>query len=92
MMARCCLGPNHFMMLCPGLVAVKAAKTTNVFPKMQEKQSENVMLNAVWRSMQDQDVGSPMNTSEQRKQSTSESRMKKLSSALLTRTMAVFRW
>lgn len=88
-MARCCLGPNHFIMLVPGMVAVKAAKTTRVFPRMQEMQRENVMLKAVWRSMQDQDVGSPINTRAHRKHRVSENRMKKLSSELLTRTMAV---
>lgn len=91
-MALCCLGPSHFMMLSPGLVAVKAANTTRVFPRMQEMQSENVMLKAVWRSMQDQDVGSPMNTREHRKHRVRANRMKRLSSELFTRTMAVFLW
>lgn len=89
-MALCCLGPSHFIMLPPGLVAVKAANTTRVFPRMQEIQSENVILKAVWRSMQDQDVGFPIKTSEHRKHRVSANRMKKLSSELFTRTMAVF--
>lgn len=91
-MALCCLGPSHFMMFSPGRVAVKAASTTSVFPRMQEMQSENVMLKAVWRSMQDQNVGSPMKTKEQRKHSVRANKVKKLSSELLTRTIAVFLW
>uniref|UniRef100_A0A0E9RJ99 Uncharacterized protein n=1 Tax=Anguilla anguilla TaxID=7936 RepID=A0A0E9RJ99_ANGAN len=50
------------------------------------------MLKAVWRSMQDHDVGSPMNTSAHRKHRVRESRMKKLSSELLTFTIGVFLW
>lgn len=86
----CCLGPSHFMMLSPGLVAVKAASTTRVFARMQEMQSENVMLKAVWRSMQDQRVGSPIKTREHKKQNVRANRIKKLNSELLTRTTAVF--
>ena len=77
-------------MLFPGRVAVKAARTTKVLPRMHEMQRENVILKAVWRSMQDQAVGSPINTSAQRKHRVSESRIKKLSSELFTRTMGVF--
>ena len=47
MMTLCCLGPSHLMMLFPGLVEVKAARTTRVLPRMQEMQREKVMLKAV---------------------------------------------
>ncbi|XP_050921482.1 LOW QUALITY PROTEIN: uncharacterized protein LOC108900901 [Lates calcarifer] len=73
-----------------GLVAVKAANTTRVFPRMQEMQSENVMLKAVWRSMQDQDVGFPMKTREHRKHRVSANRMKKLSSEIFDITELEF--
>ena len=63
MMILCCVGPSHFITLFPGRVAVKAARTTNVLPRMQEMQREKVMLKAVWRSMHDQDVGSPIKIS-----------------------------
>lgn len=92
MMTLCCLGPSHFMMLFPGRVAVKAASTTRVLPRMQEIQREKVMLKAVWRSMQDQAVGSPMKISAHRKHSVRDSRMKKLSSELLTLTTGVLLW
>lgn len=92
MMPRCWLIPSHFMMLLPGLVAVNAANTTRVFPRMQEMQFENVMLKAVWRNIQDHDVGFPMKIREHRKHRVSANRMKKLSSELFTRTMAVFLW
>ncbi|TRY96336.1 hypothetical protein DNTS_021833, partial [Danionella cerebrum] len=59
-----------------GRVAVKAASTTRVLPKMHEMQSEKVMLKAVCLSIQDQDVGSPINTNAHRKQRVSDSKMK----------------
>ena len=47
MIALCCMGPNHFMRLFPGLVEVKTASTTRVLPRMQEMHREKVMLKAV---------------------------------------------
>jgi len=49
---------------------------------MQDMQREKVMLKAVCRSMQDQDVGSPINTKAHRKHRVSDNKMKKLSSEL----------
>ncbi len=89
MIVLCCVGPNHFIILLPGRLAVKAASTTKVLPRMQEMQREKVMLKAVCRSMQDQDVGSPINTKAHRKHRVKDSRMKKLSSELFTRTIGV---
>ncbi len=77
MIILCCVGPNHFIILFPGRVAVKAASTTKVLPRMQEMHREKVMLKAVCRSMQDQDVGSPINTKAHRKHRVSDNKIKK---------------
>lgn len=90
-MPRCCRGPNHFITLLPGRVALKAMITTIVFPRMQDRQRENAMPNAVWRSPQDQDVGCPIKANAHRKQSHSELRIRKLSSELLALTRGVCR-
>lgn len=59
---------------------------------MHEMHKENVMLKAVWRSMQDQVVGSPMKINEQRKHRMRDERMKKLSSELFIRIIGVCLW
>lgn len=52
-------------------------------------QREKVILKAVCLSMQDQDVGSPINTKAHKKHRVKDNRMKKLSSELFTRTIGV---
>lgn len=42
----CLTGPNHFMTLLPGMVALKAIKTTTVFAKMHEIQSVKLIPKA----------------------------------------------
>ena len=88
----CCGRPNHFMTLLPGSVALKAIKTTIVFPRTQEMQRTKVIPNAVWRSMQDQSEGAPMKVSEHKKQRVREKSSKKLSSELLALTIGDVLW
>jgi len=83
----CCEGPNHFIKLLPGSVALKAVRTTIVFPRTQDMQRTNVIPNAVWRSMQDHSEGAPMNVNEHKKHSVREKSSKKLSSELLALTI-----
>ena len=86
----CCAGPNHFITLLPGSVALKAINTTIVFPRTQEMQRTKVMPNAVCRSMQDHSEGRPMKVREHRKHRVKEKSSRKLSSELLALTMGVF--
>ena len=83
----CCGGPNHFMTLLPGSVALKAINTTIVFPRTQEIQRTKVIPNAVWRSMQDQSEGAPMKVNEHKKHRVREKSSRKLSSELLALTI-----
>ena len=89
MMALCCTGPNHFIRLLPGSVALKAINTTIVFPRTQEIQRTNVIPKAVWRSIQDQSEGRPMKVREHRKHRFKEKSSRKLSSELLALTIGV---
>ncbi|GCC32277.1 hypothetical protein chiPu_0010738 [Chiloscyllium punctatum] len=56
---RCCMGPNQFIKLLLGRVALKAT-TRTAFPKLQEIQRTNTIRNAVRRNMQDHPVGFPV--------------------------------
>lgn len=56
---------------------------------MQEMQRTKLMPNAACRAWQDHIEGRPINTSEQRKQSFSDSKSRKLSSELLALTIGV---
>ena len=87
MKALCCTGPNHFIRLLPGSVALKAINTTIVLPRTQEIQRTKVIPKAVWRSMQDQSEGRPMKVREHRKHRVKEKRSRKLSSELLALTI-----
>lgn len=82
----CWTGPN---LVAPGKVARKAVMTTSVFPRTQEMQRAKITPKAVWRSMQDQPVGSAMKVRGQRKQRKRESSNRALSSALLALTNGV---
>lgn len=86
----CCGGPNHFITLLPGSVALKAISTTIVFPSTQEMQRTNVIPNAVCLSMQDHSEGAPMKVKEHKKHSVREKSSRKLSSELLALTIGVF--
>ena len=86
----CWAGPNHFIILLPGSVALKAISTTIVFPRTQEIQRTKVMPNAVCRSMQDKSEGRPMKVREHRKHRVKEKSSRKLSSELLALTIGVF--
>ena len=88
-LSLCCAGPNHFITLLPGSVALKAINTTIVFPRMQEMQRTKVMPNAVCRSMQDHSEGRPMNVREHRKHRVKEKSSRKLSSELFALTSGV---
>lgn len=85
----CWDGPNHFLALEPGCAEWKTARTTRVFTRRQETQSTKLIPKAACWNRQDQAEGRPMNTSEHRKHSLSDSRSRKLSSELLART---FKW
>ena len=89
-LSLCCAGPNHFIILLAGSVALKAINTTIVFPRTHEMQSTKVMPNAVWRSMQDHTEGLPIKVKEHRKHRVKEKSSRKLSSELLALTMGVF--
>lgn len=86
----CCALPNHFMILLPGMVALKATRTTIVFPRMQEIQRTELIPNAVWRSMQDHLEGWPMKVKGHKKHNVKEKRSRKLRWELLALTMGVF--
>ena len=86
----CRRGPNHFIRLLPGSVALKAINTARVFPRTQEIQRTKVIPNAVWRSIQDQSEGRPMKVREHRKHRVKEKSSRKLSSELLALTIGVF--
>ncbi|MDG2555551.1 hypothetical protein P7M41_26520, partial [Vibrio parahaemolyticus] len=83
----CCAGPNHFITLLPGSVALKAINTTIVFPRTHEIQRTKVMPNAVCRSMQDHSEGGPMKVNGHRKHRVREKSSRKLSSELLALTI-----
>ena len=85
----CCTGPNHFITLLPGSVALKAINTTIVLPRTQEIHRTKVMPNAVCRSMQDHSEGRPMKVREHRKHRVKDKSSRKLSSALLALTTGV---
>ena len=85
----CRRGPNHFIRLLPGSVALKAISTARVFPRTQEIQRTKVIPNAVWRSIQDQSEGRPMKVREHRKHRVKENSSRKLSSELLALTTGV---
>lgn len=73
----------------PGMVEWKASNTTMVLTKMQEIQRTKLIPKAACRAWQDHIEGRPRNTSEQRKQSFSDSKSRKLSSELLALTIGV---
>ena len=89
-LSLCRRGPNHFIRLLPGSVALNAINTARVFPRTQEIQRTKVIPNAVWRSIQDQSEGGPMKVREQRKHRVKEKSSRKLSSELLALTIGVF--
>lgn len=89
MIAFCCVGPNHLIILLPGSVVLKATRTTIVFPRIQEIQSTKLIPNAVWRSIQDNLDGWPIKVREHKKHSVKEKSSRKLSSELLALTMGV---
>lgn len=88
-LSLCCVGPNHFITLLPGSVALNAIKTTMVLPRTHEMQRTKVMPNAVCRSMQDHSDGRPIKVREHRKHSFNDSRSRKLSSELFAFTIGV---
>lgn len=73
----------------PGMVEWKARSTTMVLTRMQEMQRTKLMPKAACRAWQDHIEGRPRNTSEQRKQSFSDNKSRKLSSELLALTIGV---
>lgn len=84
----CWPGPNHFIRApAPGRAERKAARTTIVLTWRQETQSTKLIPKAACWNRQDQTDGRPMNTSEHRKHSFRDRRSRKLSSALLARTL-----
>ena len=89
-LALCLAGPNHFMTLLPGRLALNAIITTTVLARMQEIQRAKLMPNAVYRIWQNQSVGSPIKDRPIRKQAQRKRSSKKLSSMLFARTMGVF--
>ncbi len=89
MIAFCRAGPNHFMTLLPGSVALKANSTTMVFPRIQEIHRTKVIPKAVRRSMHDHSEGRPIKVREHRKHRVKEKSSRKLSSELLALTMGV---
>ena len=91
-LSLCWVGPNHFITLLPGNVALKAISTTIVFPRTQEIQRTKVIPKVVWRSIQDQSEGRPMKVREHRKHSFKERSSRKLSSELLALTIGVSLW
>lgn len=87
----CWVGPNSFRPPELGTLARKAKRTTTVLTRRQDRQMTKLIPNAAWRSMHVHTEGWPMNTREQRKQSFSDRRSKKLISELLALTMGVVR-
>lgn len=88
----CWGGPNHFITLLPGSVALKAINTTTVFPKTHEMQRTKVIPKAVWRSMQDNWEGAPMKVSEHKKHRVKEKSNRKLNSELFALTIGEALW
>lgn len=60
--------PTHFLMLDPGLVAMKATTTVMVLANTQEMATEKIMPKAVCRRRQVTFLGFPIKSKEQRKQ------------------------
>ncbi|KAL7870357.1 hypothetical protein SRHO_G00078540 [Serrasalmus rhombeus] len=83
--------PKRLREADPGMVDLKASSTTMVLTRMQEIQRTKLMPKAACRAWQDHSEGRPINTSEQRKQSLSDSKSRKLSSELLALTIGVAR-
>ncbi len=88
-LALCWLGPNHFMILLPGSVDLKAIRTTTVLAKRHEMHRAKLIPNAGYLIRQRQSEGSPMNNRPTRKQTARNTKRMKLNSMLLARTSGV---
>jgi len=86
----CLAGPNHFMTLLPGRVALNAIKTTTVFAKMHEIQRVKLIPKAGYRVWHNQSVGFPINVRPIRKLAQRNRRRRKLNSILFPRMTGVF--
>ena len=83
------LFPTHFLMLEPGLVAMKATTTVMVLANTLETATEKIKPNTgCWRR-QDNFPGCPMKRKEERKQSRREMRRVQVRPRLLALTMGV---